>query len=133
MGIIVAVSLLSTLVVSNTSAVIGGITMTNISKSINPVHVGDTFKISAKISNHSNKDIHFGMCSLTVTINNAKVLPRICAFVLIILHPGDSRILSTPLLKAIHTGQTIAHLTFVPGQISKDLTFKIFPVTITKK
>ena len=133
MGIIVAASLLSTLIVSNASAVIEGITMTDISTSINPVHVGDTFKISAKISNHSNKDIHFGICSLTVTINNAKVLPRNCAFVLITLHPGDSRSLITPSLKAIHTGPTIAHLTFIPNHISKVLTFKILPVTITKK
>ncbi len=132
MGIIVSASLLSTLVVSNAFAVIGGITMTNISTSIHPVHVGDTFKINAKISNHSNKDIHFGICSLTVIINNAKVLPRNCPFVLITLHAGDSRVLSTPSLKAIHTGPTIAHLTFTPNHISKVLAFKILPVTITK-
>lgn len=126
MGVIASIALLSTFVASNAFAV-GGITMTDISTSIHPIHVGNTFKINAKISNHSNHDIHFGECALTVTIKNAQILPRVCHHILITLHPGGSHILSTSPLKAIKSGPTEAHVTFIPSHISKVLRFTILP------
>ncbi|HEY6534596.1 MAG TPA: hypothetical protein VIY08_02125 [Candidatus Nitrosocosmicus sp.] len=120
--IITALSLLTTFTISSAFAQV----MTDTFISLQLVHVGNTFQISAKIFNNSHGDIHFGPCALGVKINNAKILPRVCHHILITLHPGGGHILITAPLKAIRSGPTLAHLTFTPYDTSGDVGFKIY-------